>query len=223
MWWLLFLFMQPLYALNIWTDELKPTLREAGEPRHLVILGSGVASTWLVSPYDGKIRNYRNDHGNLFMGKQESRQIDLTTYGPLQLVVSAALLAADTKEGVRLSKALIFTSLSHLSLSRIINRPRPNHSDSFAMPSGHTSSMFAFAGTLAGSYGWKAAIPAYAAATLTALSRIKEDDHWASDVVAGMFLGTYWARVVHGEESPAYTIVPVKIGDGVMVSLKWDF
>ena len=83
--------------------------------------------------------------------------------------------------------------------------------------------MFAYAGTLTGSYGWKAAIPSYAAASLTALSRIKEGDHWFSHVVAGMFLGTYWARVVHGEESPAYTVVPAKVSDGLMVSVMWDY
>lgn len=225
MWWLWFLFMiiLPVQAVNVWKDEVKPTLIEAQKPEHLMILGGGVASAWLTSPYDGKVRHFRNDDGNLLIGKEESKLIDRYTYGPLQVVVSASLLVADTKEGVRLSKALIFTSLSHLTLSRLIHRPRPNRGDHFSMPSGHTSSMFAFAGTLAGSYGLKVAIPAYTAATLTALSRIKEDDHWLSDVVAGMFLGTYWARVVHGEDSPAYTIVPVKIDDGLMVSVMWDF
>ncbi len=223
MWWLYFFLIYPLYAVNVWKDEVKPTLIEATEPQHLLILGSGIAGTWAVSPYDGKVREFRNDEGNLLVGKKESHLIDRYTHGPLQLIVSAALLSSDTKEGVRLSKALVFTSLSHLSLSIIINRARPNKADSYAMPSGHTSSMFAFAGTLAGSYGWKAAVPAYTAATLTALSRIKEDDHWISDVVAGMFLGTYWARVVHGEDSPSYTIVPVKIDDGMMVTVMWDF
>ena len=218
MWIFLLFFLLPAHAVNVWKDEVKPTLKEAAKEKHLLILAGGVAGTVAADNYDQKVRNFRNEEGNLLIGKYESRKIDHTTYGLLQAVTSSALLLTDTKEGVRLSKALIFNSLSHLTLSRIIRRDRPGQKDSYSMPSGHTSSMFAYAGTLAGSYGWKAGIPAYAAASLTALSRVKEDDHWFSDVVAGMFLGTYWARVVHGEDSPEWVVVPAKVYDGGMIT-----
>lgn len=218
MWLFLLFFIHSAFAVNVWQDELKPTFQEAGEGDQLLILAGGVAGMYATQPYDGKIRDFRNDDGNLLIGKEESHRIDNLTYGILQVGTAVPLLFADTKEGVRLSKALILTSLSHLTLAHIIQRERPNHRDSLSLPSGHTSSMFAYAGTLAGSYGWKAGVPAYLAASLTALSRIKEDQHWASDVVAGMFLGTYWASVVHGEKSATYTVVPTAVNGGMMIT-----
>lgn len=59
-----------------------------------------------------------------------------------------------------------------------------------AFPSGHTSFAFAVASSLAHSTpdGWSD-IGFYAAATLTGLSRVNNDRHWASDVVAGAAVG----------------------------------
>lgn len=59
-----------------------------------------------------------------------------------------------------------------------------------ALPSGHTSFAFAVASSLAHSTpdGWSD-IVFYGAASLTALSRINNDRHWASDVVAGAAVG----------------------------------
>lgn len=217
--WVFFFFLIPFsFAVNVWTDELRPTFQSAGESDNLLILAGGTVATFSAEHFDGKVRGYRNQDGNLLIGRNESHTVDMWTYGPIQVVTALPLLLIDTKEGVRLSKALILTSLSHLTLSRIIRRDRPGNSDSYSMPSGHTSSMFAYAGVLAGSYGWKAGVPAYLAATLTGISRIKEDDHWFSDVVAGMFLGTYWARVVSEEKSKNYALVPAPVDDGAMVT-----
>src|SRR2546426_3523107 len=46
-----------------------------------------------------------------------------------------------------------------------VGRTRPDGSDSFSFPSGHTSSTFASATVLQQYYGWKAGIPAYAVAS----------------------------------------------------------
>lgn len=72
-----------------------------------------------------------------------------------------------------------------------------------SMPSGHTSAAFAAASALA--VEWRASWPGsarmavpllYTGASLVGLSRIYNDKHWASDVMAGAALGTLSGRVV---------------------------
>jgi membrane-associated phospholipid phosphatase len=66
-----------------------------------------------------------------------------------------------------------------------------------AFPSGHTSAAFAFATSLTEetAHRWPHAVKwvaptGYAAATLVGLSRIYNDEHWASDVIMGAAVGT---------------------------------
>lgn len=219
----LLLFSLSAFGANVWEDDLRPTLKEAGEREHLLILGAGIASTWGASNFDGNVRSYRNNGGELLIGKREGRLIDRYTYGTAQILTAGSLLLADTNEGARLTKALVLTSLSHLTLSNILSRERPRHSDDQSLPSGHTATMFALAGTLSGSYGWRVGLVSYGAAVMSGLSRIKEDDHWFSDVVAGAFLGTYWARVVHGGVNPNYVVFPVMTPEraSLTVAISW--
>ena len=53
---------------------------------------------------------------------------------------------------------------------------------------------FATATSLTYAYGWKAAVIAYPIAAFVGLSRLSDDAHWGSDVVAGTFVGVFMAR-----------------------------
>ena len=77
-----------------------------------------------------------------------------------------------------------------------VGRERPNGQDNRSFPSGHTSNAFALAAVAEGHYGWKIGVPAYALAGLMGVSRINEDKHWLSDVVAGAGLGWIVGRTV---------------------------
>lgn len=78
------------------------------------------------------------------------------------------------------------------------------HDDRYtSFPSGHTIVAFAAASAASDeiSYLWPHSSPLitpalFAGATLSALSRIYNNDHWASDVVAGAAVGTVVARAV---------------------------
>lgn len=101
-----------------------------------------------------------------------------------------------------------------------------------SMPSGHTSAAFATAGALA--VEWRASWPGsarlavpllYAGAGLVGLSRIYNDKHWASDVVAGAALGTLSGSVVarwgraHPRNRLDRWLLPVRVapaGDGAV-------
>jgi membrane-associated phospholipid phosphatase len=77
-----------------------------------------------------------------------------------------------------------------------VGRERPNGEDHKSFPSGHTSNAFAMASVAQLHYGWKIGVPAYALAGLMGVSRIHEDKHWLSDVVAGATLGYIAGRTV---------------------------
>ncbi len=78
--------------------------------------------------------------------------------------------------------------------SKDYNGKRSNSS----FPSGHTTVAFAAATVFAVEYRNKPYIPiiAYSASTLIALSRITENKHWATDIVAGAALGYLTGRQV---------------------------
>ncbi len=77
-----------------------------------------------------------------------------------------------------------------------VGRERPNGQDNKSFPSGHSSNAFALASVAQQHYGWKVGIPAYLLAGMMGVSRIHEDKHWLSDVVAGAGLGYIVGRTV---------------------------
>lgn len=73
-----------------------------------------------------------------------------------------------------------------------VKRMRPDGSARNSFPSGHTATAFMAATMLQKEYGWRSpwfGLGGYAAATLTGVSRIMNNRHWLSDVVAGAAIG----------------------------------
>ncbi len=75
------------------------------------------------------------------------------------------------------------------ALKAAVRRERPNGEDDQSFPSGHTSNAFALAAVAERHYGWKIGVPAYLLAGVVGASRLHQDKHWLSDVVAGATLG----------------------------------
>ena len=73
-----------------------------------------------------------------------------------------------------------------------LNRTRPDGGP-YSFPSGHATVAFAAAGVIANRYGLLPGIIAEAAAGYVGLSRLQENKHYISDVVAGCLLGNYVA------------------------------
>jgi membrane-associated phospholipid phosphatase len=86
--------------------------------------------------------------------------------------------------------------------------------DDVSFPSGHTSSAFSIATVLASEYKNNPWVPpvAYGLATLTGLSRLNDNKHWASDVFLGGALGYFIAKTVlklhSNKKGRHYTIYP---------------
>lgn len=77
-----------------------------------------------------------------------------------------------------------------------VGRERPDGSDHKSFPSGHTSNAFALASVAERHYGWKLGVPAYLLAGVVGASRIQQEKHYLSDVVAGATLGFIVGRAV---------------------------
>lgn len=77
-------------------------------------------------------------------------------------------------------------------LKHTVHRLRPDGSDSDSFPSGHTATAFMTATMLHKEYGWRSpwfSIGGYTAAAVAGASRIMNNRHWMSDVVAGAAIG----------------------------------
>ena len=103
-----------------------------------------------------------------------------------------------------------------------IDKTRPDGDCCDSFPSGHASFTFMGASFLQRRYGWKYGLPAYAAATFVAYSRVEADRHFVEDVVAGAaigFLSSYYFTTRY----PGVSIIPVARRDfaGVTFSMQW--
>lgn len=92
------------------------------------------------------------------------------------------------ERAVTMLTALTITGAVTGGLKAIRNNDQPD-GQSWAWPSGHTSSSVAVASVLHEFYGLKVGLPAYAVAGLVAWRMMDDGDHWASDVLFGATLG----------------------------------
>ncbi len=73
-----------------------------------------------------------------------------------------------------------------------VARPRPDGSRNNSFPSGHTATAFMAATMFHKEYGWRNpwySIGGYTAAAVTGVSRIMNNRHWMTDVMAGAAIG----------------------------------
>ena len=124
-------------------------------------------------------------------------------HGGVDFAIATAL--PDKRARRDAQKSLLVGGVSVLILKAIIGQKRPpgpieyNHftldSNYHAMPSGHTTTAFALATSIANNYP-KYKKVSYLTASLVGISRLYEDVHWASNVVAGAGLGYASAKFV---------------------------
>lgn len=118
----------------------------------------------------------------------------------------AVWYAISTENQDDLNKQRSMTMLSALAINGAVtlgfkavrSNDTPN-GDSWAWPSGHTSSSFTVASVLHEFYGLKVGIPAYVLAGLVAYRMMDAGSHWASDIVFGATLGWVVGHTVAGK------------------------
>ena len=193
-------------------------------------LGAGTVASLAIHPAD----DYLNNH--LSTSDTAKNVFLLGKYlGSFEVLIGAAATTyivgrkRSSRRATHLGMDLIEATLLADGMTQLIKvavrRERPIRDDGtrasgFAFPSGHAAGTFAAATVLQQHLGWKWAVPTYTIASYVAMSRLVDDRHWASDVVAGATLGIIVGRSVtwHGRNFYASPMLVPK-GYGVLVSV----
>jgi membrane-associated phospholipid phosphatase len=98
----------------------------------------------------------------------------------------------------------------------------------YSIPSGHSAVAFSVATTFATEYGDVPGVApaAYALAVLTALSRVYNNQHWASDVFVGGAVGYFTAKTVaraHAGKDGRWTFSAFPLERGAGAAAAWRF
>lgn len=120
--------------------------------------------------------------------------------------LSATLFTVSRKSHDRRFRSFSYALLQGSIMSTALVQPmkvafgrlRPSGEDHHAFPSGHSADTFMYATVAAEHYGWKAAVPAYALATYVSASRLPEQKHHLTDLVAGAGIGYIIGQTVSG-------------------------
>lgn len=175
--------------------SVKPVLNRLSDTTSLSLLAAGALSTLAVQPYDDQIRT---DWKNYQQMSQATADVgDILGSGLAGVLIVGGQYLFDSREESWKSHArtLIWQTGAVFAMKFSFGKQRPGNSRNYqSFPSGHTATAFATATSLTYSYGWKAAVVSYPIAVLVGASRLADDVHWGSDVVAGAFVGIIVAR-----------------------------
>jgi membrane-associated phospholipid phosphatase len=116
--------------------------------------------------------------------------------------------------GADLVRANVVAQALTAGIKLSVRRGRPDGTE-FSFPSGHTSVSFAAATVFQKHFGWKGGVPAYAAASYIAASRIQERRHFLSDVAFGAVVGIVAGRTVTiGRGDYRFAVEPMAAASG---------
>ena len=164
------------------------------------------------------------------MASGPARADGLTTYGDVARYAIpgiAALVSLGKKDQAGVAQLAATWALSTgltEGLKRLADIERPN-GGRYSFPSGHMTNAMAGASYLHYRYGWKYGWPAYAAAAVVGLSRVKGDFHRWEDVVAGAAIANLTAYVFTDTLDDNVIIIPVfdlkKKNFGILAGLRF--
>lgn len=211
----------------LWEDQFKPTLVTSVDKTGFQIFGIGAAATIVARQYDETIFQHNQTVEDRILEHHTADFGGFVGSGGPGILIAVTQLFLDQQNGLAHSRAIVLTSVSHIMLAGMIQRNRPTGRNYLSFPSGHASSSFATASSLAYAYGWKVGVPAYAAASFVAISRVNENIHWFSDVVAGATLGIFWGRasaaINPDNKKSDLVIMPMPYDGGGMISMQMSF
>ncbi len=98
-------------------------------------------------------------------------------------------------------------------LKHTIREPRPNNGNQrVSFPSGHSTSIFAFASIVGLNHEWYWGASAYALAALVAYSRMNDNQHYLHDVVGGATIGMSYGFGIFTQSKKDASIIESKPG-----------
>ena len=123
--------------------------------------------------------------------------------------------------GADLVRAQILNSAITQAVKLSVRRVRPD-GGKYSFPSGHASASFVTASVLGRHFGWRAGVPAHAAAAFVAASRLQENRHFLTDVAFGAAIGVVVGRAATiGHGHARLVISPVASAGAAGLALTW--
>ena len=198
------------FANQFYDEQVQPFFVRGRDSTSLHLLGAGAATAvWARGEDEHVQRDWNNHH---LMSESVADVGDKSqTYG-LGILIAGSQWFFDHDNGVSHVRALVTSSLVTWTFKYSVSRERPNQANRLSFPSGHTSSAFATATSLAYAYGWPTALVVYPMAAFVGASRLADNEHWFSDVVAGAVVGIYCGRASYFQaQKPAtdWTLMPL--------------
>jgi membrane-associated phospholipid phosphatase len=194
-------------------QNLVRDLKALGTRNSAILLGLGVAATGASHPSDDDVAAWVAQQGGSLsytpigglIGNewfQGGAAVGTYVIGRLQDSPAIAHIGSD------LIRAQLLNGVLTLGLKVAIDRDRPDGGER-SFPSGHTSATFASAAVLDSHFGWKVGIPAYAVAGFVGWTRIRDNQHWLTDVVFGSAIGIVAGKAVtQGHQIAGWTVAP---------------
>ncbi len=156
---------------------------------------AGMGITAAVHPFDNDLQNSFSPHA--VFGSTGDSVISWTfspyTLGGVSLLTWIAAANSNHPKLALTCRTLteaLFLSMSIDAIAKVAFRRERPSGGNFSFPSGHATAAFTVAAVLTTLYGWKAALPSYAMASLVSIARVDSDSHFLSDVVMGAVLGS---------------------------------
>lgn len=204
------------YVVSYWHDTKKAVTepgRWRGKQWGTV---AGIVGAWTITyVYDEEIQNFFQRNRTQTTDDISKYLIEPWGSGlyslPLLGVIYLTGLKNNHHRNVALTglKAFLISGVAAVITKHLFHRHRPTDNepsnaylwegpypftmDYTSFPSGHTTTAFAVASVLA--YGYRdkiwVGITSYSIAALVGLSRLNDNKHWATDVIAGAALGTF--------------------------------
>lgn len=114
---------------------------------------------------------------------------DILIFALPATTLASTFIIGDTKGSWEFAKGLVLTEGITFGLKALVHKSRPDKSNRNSFPSGHTSTSFHSASFIHRRYGITYAIPAYALASFTGLTRVYGEKHDGFDVLVGVVIG----------------------------------
>ena len=200
---------------------LRQDLLNLLRPRSLGLMGLGIGGAVLAHQLDDELKGEVSD-SQPFTGIMDAgNYYGSTTYGLLAIgslstVSRVARIEPLQPVASELLRALALSNFVVSPLKFSIARERPDGSNRFSFPSGHSANSFALTAVLARRYGWRLGVPLYAFTAMVPAARINDQKHFFSDVFGGAVLGTIagWAVTRSDEERVQVSVAPAR-GSGI--------
>jgi membrane-associated phospholipid phosphatase len=211
------------YIKTYFTDSwqiLKSPVR--WKKKQWITAGAVTGTTILAYVFDDEIREFFQNNQTQALDQASKYFFDPLGAGYVTIPLAGGFylygLIADDQRAVRAGltgvKAIVITAVFTYAIKYATQRHRPyqdsppnpriwegpfGNYQSTSFPSGHSSLVFAAAAVFASEYKDKIWVPvlSYSLASLAAISRVYDDQHWASDVIFGSALGFVIGKFVY--------------------------